>query len=45
VLVRGIGHMSLPMNRGVADEVAATLAGVRRTAPVAATHAGTVAVA
>jgi len=36
VLVRGIGHMSLPMNRGVADEVAATLAGVRRpVAPVA----------
>jgi hypothetical protein len=32
VLVRGIGHMSLPMNRGVADEVAATLAGVRRPA-------------
>jgi Palmitoyl protein thioesterase len=30
VLVRGVGHMSLPMNRGVADEVAATLAGVRR---------------
>jgi hypothetical protein len=25
--------MSLPMNRGVADEVAATLAGVRRAAP------------
>jgi len=33
VLVRGVGHMSLPMNRGVADEVAATLAGVRRAAP------------
>jgi Palmitoyl protein thioesterase len=32
VLVRGVGHMSLPMNRGVADEVAATLAGVRRAA-------------
>jgi hypothetical protein len=32
VLVRGVGHMSLPMHRGVADEVAATLAGVRRTA-------------
>jgi pimeloyl-ACP methyl ester carboxylesterase len=37
VLVRGVGHMSLPMNRGVADEVAATLAGVRRPlAPAAA---------
>jgi hypothetical protein len=31
VLVRGVGHMSLPMHRGVADEVAATLAGLRRT--------------
>ena len=31
VLVRGIGHMSLPMNRAVADEVAATLAGVAAT--------------
>lgn len=30
VLVRGVGHMSLPIHRGVADEVAATLAGVRR---------------
>ncbi|WP_456923037.1 esterase/lipase family protein [Geodermatophilus sp. SYSU D00705] len=30
VLVRGIGHMSLPFHRGVVDEVAATLAGVRR---------------
>jgi hypothetical protein len=29
VLVRGIGHMSLPIHRGVVDEVAATLAGVR----------------
>jgi pimeloyl-ACP methyl ester carboxylesterase len=37
VLVRGVGHVSLPMNRGVADEVAATLAGVRR--PVAPTSA------
>jgi pimeloyl-ACP methyl ester carboxylesterase len=37
VQVRGVGHMSLPMNRGVADEVAATLAGVRRpVSPVAA---------
>ena len=32
VLVRGVGHMSLPMHRGIVDEVAATLAG-RRTAP------------
>jgi pimeloyl-ACP methyl ester carboxylesterase len=41
VLVRGVGHMSLPVNRGVADEVAATLAGVRRaaTAPAAVTVA------
>ena len=30
VLVRGVGHMSLPIHRGVVDEVAATLAGVRR---------------
>jgi pimeloyl-ACP methyl ester carboxylesterase len=30
VLFRGIGHMSLPRHRGVVDEVAATLAGVRR---------------
>jgi hypothetical protein len=35
VLVRGVGHMSLPIHRGVLDEVAATLAGVRRTALVA----------
>ncbi|MGY1635095.1 esterase/lipase family protein [Geodermatophilus sp. SYSU D00742] len=41
VLVRGVGHMSLPFHRGVVDEVAATLAGVRRpevpapTAPAA----------
>ena len=28
VLVRGVGHMSLPRHRGVVDEVAATLAGV-----------------
>ena len=31
LLVRGIGHMSLPRDGGVVDEVAATLAGVRRT--------------
>jgi hypothetical protein len=30
VLVRGVGHMSLPIHRAVVDEVAATLAG-RRT--------------
>jgi pimeloyl-ACP methyl ester carboxylesterase len=29
VLVRGVGHMSLPIHRGVVDEVAATLAGLR----------------
>ena len=28
VLFRGVGHMSLPMHRGVLDEVAITLAGV-----------------
>ena len=33
VLVRGVGHMSLPFSRSVVDEVAATLAGLRgRTA-------------
>lgn len=32
VLVRGVGHMSLPRHRHVVDEVAATLAG-RRDAP------------
>ncbi|SNR99502.1 alpha/beta hydrolase fold [Geodermatophilus pulveris] len=31
VLVRGVGHTSLPFHRGVLDEVAVTLAGVRRT--------------
>ena len=30
VLVRGVGHMSLPFHRAVLDEVAATLAGHRR---------------
>jgi triacylglycerol lipase len=30
VLLRGIGHMSLPIHRSVVDEVAATLAGRRR---------------
>ncbi|MDK3256223.1 esterase/lipase family protein [Blastococcus capsensis] len=39
VLVRGVGHMSLPIHRGVLDEVASTLAGVRQdsdTRPLAA---------
>jgi hypothetical protein len=31
VLVRGVGHMSLPIHRLVVDEVAATLAGLRST--------------
>jgi hypothetical protein len=35
VLFRGIGHVSLPRHRGVVDEVAATLAGLR-TAPASA---------
>jgi triacylglycerol esterase/lipase EstA (alpha/beta hydrolase family) len=35
VLVRGVGHMSLPIHRGVVDEVAATLAGHRSTAAAA----------
>lgn len=36
VLVKGIGHMSLPMNRGVADVVAAALAGVHKPVEPAA---------
>lgn len=38
ILVRGVGHMSLPIHRGVVDEVAATLAGLRAgaTRPVRA---------
>jgi pimeloyl-ACP methyl ester carboxylesterase len=32
VLIRGVGHLSLPIHRAVVDEVAATLAGVRRPA-------------
>jgi pimeloyl-ACP methyl ester carboxylesterase len=32
VLVRGVGHLSLPRHRGVVDEVAATLAGLRPAA-------------
>jgi Palmitoyl protein thioesterase len=35
VLVRGVGHMSLPIHRAVADEVAATLAGLREDDAVA----------
>ena len=27
ILVRGVGHMSLPIHRGILDEVALTLAG------------------
>jgi hypothetical protein len=38
VRVQGVGHMSLPIHRGVADEVAASLAGLRRVRP-AALHA------
>jgi hypothetical protein len=38
VLVHGVGHMSLPMHRGVVDEVAATLAG-HRAAPTAVIQA------
>ena len=30
VLVRGVGHMSLPFHRSVLDEVATTLAGHRQ---------------
>ena len=33
VLFRGVGHMSLPLHRGVVDEVAATLAGRRAVPP------------
>jgi pimeloyl-ACP methyl ester carboxylesterase len=36
VLVHGVGHMSLPIHRGVLDEVATTLAGVPRTTTVSA---------
>jgi pimeloyl-ACP methyl ester carboxylesterase len=43
VLVRGVGHMSLPRHRAVVDEVAATLAGVRGAAPVPAPAAAAVA--
>ena len=39
VLVRGVGHMSLPIHRGVVDEVAATLAGHRNTGNEPATFA------
>src|SRR3954466_6071689 len=38
VLVRGVGHLSLPIHKGVVDEVAATLAGLRPEA-VATAHA------
>jgi pimeloyl-ACP methyl ester carboxylesterase len=36
VLVRGVGHMTLPINRVVLDEVAATLAGHREAVPAPA---------
>jgi pimeloyl-ACP methyl ester carboxylesterase len=36
VLVRGVGHMSLPIHRGVVDEVANTLAGAPRAVPAPA---------
>jgi hypothetical protein len=39
VLVRGVGHMSLPIHRGVVDEVAATLAGLRGRTAVARARA------
>lgn len=39
LLIRGVGHMSLPRHGGVVHEVAATLAGLRRSAPVAAPSA------
>jgi predicted alpha/beta hydrolase family esterase len=42
VLVRGVGHMTLPFHRGVVDEVAVTLAG-RRPATVARPAAAAVA--
>ena len=42
VLVRGAGHMSMPVHRVVLDEVAATLAGVR-SAPVVPTAPAAVA--
>jgi triacylglycerol lipase len=43
VLFRGAGHMSLPIHRGVIDEVAATLAGLR--APTTASRVSPAAVA
>jgi pimeloyl-ACP methyl ester carboxylesterase len=38
ILVRGVGHLSLPIHRGVVDEVAATLAGLRHS-PARHVHA------
>jgi triacylglycerol lipase len=35
VLVRGVGHMSLPVHRSVLDQVAATLAGPQERLPAA----------
>jgi pimeloyl-ACP methyl ester carboxylesterase len=39
VLVRGVGHMSLPIHRSVVDEVAATLAGRRPSRAASPRHA------
>lgn len=39
VLVRGVGHMSLPIHRAVVDEVVATLAGHRRAGGATASTA------
>jgi hypothetical protein len=43
VLVRGVGHMSLPRCRSVVDEIAATLAGVRTRAGTPAARSAAVA--
>ncbi|NEK58074.1 alpha/beta fold hydrolase [Geodermatophilus sabuli] len=43
VLVRGVGHMSLPFHRGVLDEVAASLAGLRQPHAAAASESAAVA--
>jgi pimeloyl-ACP methyl ester carboxylesterase len=45
VLVRGVGHLSLPRHRAVVDEVAATLAGHRDTGRLPATPTAATAVA
>jgi hypothetical protein len=43
VLFHGVGHLSLPRHRGVVDEVAATLAGVRGVADLPASERTSVA--